>query len=114
MNRNRLLRAIPAIILGILTCTSAVAQPTASSSLSDYERLAALGDASAAEKAGRILYDGRSQDGSTVPRDLGRARSYLSQAAKSGSTSARTLLDRIDASVVPPDAGGYVPGPYGC
>ena len=76
--------------------------------------MAAQGAASAAERAGRIFYDGRTPDGNASSTDLGRARTYLAQAGKAGSASARALLERIDASIVPADDAGYVPPPYGC
>ena len=76
--------------------------------------MAAQGDAAAAERAGRIFYDGRTPDGNASSTDLGRARTYLAQAAKGGSATARSLLDKIDASIVPADDAGYVPPPYGC
>ena len=117
--------ALP-VVLGLMIAGTAGAQVTASATgsaaaanrsavtLADYERMAAQGDASAAERAGRIFYDGRTPDGNAASTDLGRARTYLAQAAKAGSTSARALLERIDASIVPADDAGYVPPPYGC
>ena len=117
--------ALP-VVLGLMIAGTSGAQVTASATdsaasasrsaatLADYERMAAQGDASAAERAGRIFYDGRTPDGNASSTDLGRARTYLAQAAKAGSASASALLERIDASIVPADDAGYVPPPYGC
>jgi TPR repeat protein len=86
--------------------------------LADYERLAAQGDALAAERAGHMRLLGSSLYGKPVPRDLGRARQWLAQAARSGSASAALLLQRAE-SITEGDATGSaeepdVPGPYGC
>lgn len=122
MSRLSLRIAIPVAGLGLILAGTAPAQMTASATapspavsrpgatLSDFERLAAAGDAKAAEQAGRILYEGRAPDGQAVARDLDRARGYLSQAVKAGSPTARAMLDRM----APSADGGYVPGPHGC
>ncbi len=86
--------------------------------LANYERLAAHGDVLAAELAGHMRLLGPSLYGKQVPRDLGRARQWLAQAARSGSASAAFLLQRAE-SIAERDATGSaeepdVPGPYGC
>lgn len=94
----------------------AVAVAAAAGSLPELERLAARGDARAAEVAGRILYTGRTPRGDAVTRDLPRARAYLAQAAAGGSAEAALLVARIDGAVDADaaDQSAYVPGPYGC
>jgi TPR repeat protein len=82
------------------------------------ERLAAQGDALAAERAGEILLLGSSGSGKQVPRDLVRAKKWLAQAARSGSARAALLLQHAE-SIEPGEASGaaeepYVPGPFGC
>jgi hypothetical protein len=76
--------ALP-VVLGLMIAGTSGAQVTASATdsaasanrsaatLADYERMAAQGDAAAAERAGRIFYDGRTPDGNASSTDLGRA-----------------------------------------
>jgi TPR repeat protein len=126
MNRVSNFTAIALIQIGFAAALPAWAQsvppsnanplPTAGNALADLERRAAQGDAEAAEQAGRALHAGRAPDGAAVARDELRARAYLRQAAGAGRGTARTLLETIDASTVPPTTvePDYVPGPYGC
>ena len=105
--------ALP-VVLGLMIAGTAGAQITAAAAdsatasnrsaatLADYERMATQGDASAAERAGRILYDGRTPDGNASSTDLGRARTYLAQAARAGSASARATSKFCMASPPPP------------
>lgn len=78
-----------------------------------YERLAGQGDVHAAEIAGQMLLHGESLYGKAVPRDLGRARALLAQAARGGSAVAALLLAHL-ADTSPQVEEPYVPGPYGC
>jgi TPR repeat protein len=80
--------------------------------LAQYERLAARGDAAAAERAAHMLLLGESLYGTAVVRDSARAVTYLQQAAKAGSASGALLLQRLD--VTPSAQASDHPGPYGC
>lgn len=84
--------------------------------LTRFERLAAGGDATAAEMAGQLLYYGETVYGPAVGRNHRLASRYLLQAAQAGRPLARYLLDRIMAPAMTPpdDADTYVPGPHGC
>lgn len=76
-----------------------------------FEYRAAAGDSAAAERAGQMLYDRASLDGTTMTDEQWRALGYLRQAAKAGRPGARQLMQRV---LPPPATDEYVPGPYGC
>lgn len=67
-------------------------------SLTLYERLAARGDAEAAERAGFMLLQGAPIYGNRVRHDPNRAVSLLQQAARAGRSPARYMLGLIEAS----------------
>lgn len=69
-----------------------------SSSLALYERLAALGHAEAAERAGHMLVLGEAIYGERVRADEARARVLLRQAAQAGRPHATHLLGLLEAS----------------
>jgi TPR repeat protein len=64
--------------------------------LQRFERLAASGNAEAAEAAGFMLLLGEPLYGAQVPCDLPRARAYLVQAARSGRAGAGFMLNMIE------------------
>jgi len=93
--------------------------------LDGFQRLAAQGDARAAERAGLMLLYGERLYGTQVPRDTHRAGRLLVQASKGGREAAQHLLKRPAAmfnATAPINAAGpiaaeeepYVLGPYGC
>ena len=69
-----------------------------SRSLALYERLAANGDAEAAERAGFMLLQGDAFYGRQVRRDVGRATALLVQAARSGRPGAGFMLNMLESS----------------
>jgi TPR repeat protein len=69
-----------------------------------YERIAATGDARAAELAGHMLAIGESLYGSSVQRDPARAVQLLSQAARAGRPVAAHLLHHVNLASVAPIA----------
>jgi TPR repeat protein len=88
--------------------------------LDGYEKLAAQGDARAAELAGQMHYYAGALYGKAVVQDLRKAETWLKQAASAGRETARPLLVRISArnAVRPAPAAihetPYVIGPHGC
>lgn len=65
-------------------------------SLALYQRLAAAGNAEAAERAGFMLAQGGALYGRQVPQDLGRAIALLTRAAKAGRSGAGFMLNMIE------------------
>lgn len=65
-------------------------------SLAAYERLAAQGDAEAAERAGFMLLQGQGFYGAEVRRDVGRATALLTQASRAGRGGAGFLLGMLE------------------
>ncbi|MBL0140780.1 MAG: hypothetical protein IPP91_01625 [Betaproteobacteria bacterium] len=70
--------------------------------LSIYEKLAATGDARAAELAGHMLTLGGSFYGDTIQRDPARARQLLAQAASADRQIAKHLLRRVTVASATP------------
>ena len=70
--------------------------------LAIYERMAATGDARAAELAGHMLALGESLYGSAVRGDPVRAVKLLSQAARAGRPVAAHLLRRVNLASAAP------------
>lgn len=67
-----------------------------------YEKAAGLGDASAGEMAGYMLFFGPALFGPTIPCDHTRARALLEAPAGHGRLVARMLIDRIDRGLPVP------------
>lgn len=67
-----------------------------SRSLTIYEKLAATGNAEAAERAGFMLLQGNGLYGRQIKRDVGRAHALLVQAAKAGRPGASFLLNMME------------------
>ena len=65
-------------------------------SLALYERLAARGNAEAAERAGFMLLQGNGLYGPQVRRDVGRATVLLTQASRAGRNGAGFLLGMLE------------------
>lgn len=97
--------------LSALSMATVWAQPTAmdeanrayylgqyAHSLALYERLAAAGNAEAAERAGFMRLEGGGIYGAQVGRDLGKAAAWLTQAAKAGRPGAGFVLNMLDGA----------------
>ena len=65
-------------------------------SLVQYEKLAAHGDAIAAERAGFMLLQGEAMYGKRVKRDVAKAQGLLLQAAKAGRPGAEFMLNMME------------------
>ncbi|MFW5330622.1 hypothetical protein [Hydrogenophaga sp. ZJX-1] len=63
-----------------------------------YERLAAQGNAEAAERAGYMLLQGAAAYGPQIPRDLARATALLEQAAGAGRQTALFFLSMLGSA----------------
>ena len=109
MNNTKLIRAV-AIAVFATASGIAAASPEAweradqeysatrfASALNMYERLAADGDARAAELAGQMLVVGESLYGDSVRRDPVRAVGLLRQASRAGLPVATHLLRNVQA-----------------
>lgn len=65
-------------------------------SLSVYQKLAAAGNAEAAERAGFMLFQGDALYGRQIKRDPERARALLTQAAMAGRPGAGFMLNMLE------------------
>ena len=65
-------------------------------SLAVYQKLAAAGNAEAAERAGFMLFQGDTLYGRQVKRDPERARALLTQAAMAGRAGAGFMLNMLE------------------